>query len=121
MQFSKYCKRNEATIVQRQKHRRNNDVNSLELPLGDVKLDDNKSDEDFFSLSSSDIVGMVKHEFIRQPFIMTVVVNFSSEKKGQLWSMVPQGLFCSDLHRFTVGGPWGSVNSMCIGTMYLLG
>ena len=80
MQFSKYCKRNEATIVKRQKHRRNNDVDSLELPLRDVKLDDNKSDEDFFSFSSSDIVGMVKQEFICQPFIMTGVVNFSSEK-----------------------------------------
>ena len=93
MQFSKYCKRNEATIVQRQKHRRNNDVNSLELPLGDVKLDDNKSNEDFFSLSSSDIVGMVKHEFIRQPFIMTVVVNFSSEKKGTTMVYGPPGPF----------------------------
>ena len=80
MQFSKYCKRNEATIVKRQKHRRNNDVDSLELPLREVKLDDNKSDEDFFFFSSSDIVGMVKQEFIYQPFIMTGVVNFSSEK-----------------------------------------
>ena len=80
MQFSKYCKRNEATIVKRQKHRRNNDVDSLELPLREVKLDDNKSDEDFFFFSSSDIVGMVKQEFICQPFIMTGVVNFSSEK-----------------------------------------
>ena len=34
----------------------------------------------FFSFSSSDIVGMVKQEFICQPFIMTGVVNFSSEK-----------------------------------------
>ena len=90
MQFSKYCKRNEATIVQRKKHRRNNDVNSLELPLGDVKLDDNKSDEDFFFLSSSDIVGMVKHEFIRQPFIMTVApfLPGSEKKKGKFHKKV---------------------------------
>ena len=79
MHFSKYCKRNEASIVKRQKHRRDNDVDSLELPLREVKLDDNKSDEDFF-FTSSDIVGMVKQEFISQPFIMTGVVNFSSEK-----------------------------------------
>ena len=80
MHFRKYYKRNEATIVKRQKHRRNNDVDSLELPLRDVKHDVNKSDEDFFSFSSLDIVGMVKQEFICQPFIMTGVVNFSSEK-----------------------------------------
>ena len=80
MHFRKYCKRNEATIVKRQKHRRDNDVDSLDLPLRDVKHDVNKSDEDFFSFSSLDIVGMVKQEFICQPFIMTGVVNFSSEK-----------------------------------------
>ena len=39
-------------------------------------LDDNKLDEDFFFISSSDIVGMVKQEFICQAFIMTRVVNF---------------------------------------------
>ena len=54
MQFSKYCKRNEVTIVKRQKHSRNNDVDSLELPLREVKLGDNKLDEDFFFFSSSD-------------------------------------------------------------------
>ena len=80
MHFSKYCKRNEATVVKRQKYRRNNDVDSLELPLREVKLDDNMLDGDFFFLSSSDIVGMVTQEFICQPFIMTGVVNFSSEK-----------------------------------------
>ena len=52
----------------------------MELPLREVKLDDNKSDEDFFFFSSSDIVGMVNQEFICQPFVMTGVVNFSSEK-----------------------------------------
>ena len=36
----------EMTIVKRQKHSRNNDVDSLELPLREVKLDDNKPDED---------------------------------------------------------------------------
>ena len=54
MQFSKYCKRNEATIVKGQKHRRNNDADSLELLLREIKLDDNEPDEDFFLFSSSD-------------------------------------------------------------------
>ena len=80
MYFRKYCNRNEPTIVKRQTHRRNNDVDSLELPLREVKLDDNKPEEYFFFFSSSDIVGRVKQEFICQPFIMTGVVNFSSEK-----------------------------------------
>ena len=75
MLFSKYCKRNEATVVKRQKYRRNNDVDSLEMPLREVKLDDNKSDENFIFFSSLDIVGMVKQEFICQPFIMTGIVS----------------------------------------------
>ena len=60
----------------------------MELPLREVKLDDNKSDEDFFFFSSSDIVGMVKQEFICQAFIMTEVVNFSSELTSALLKIV---------------------------------
>ena len=76
MHFRNYCKRIEATIVKRQKYRGNDGVDSLELHLREVKLDDSKSDE----VSSSDIVGMVKQEFTCQPFIMIGVAKFSCKK-----------------------------------------
>ena len=57
LHFRKYCKSNEGTIVNRQQHRRNNDVDSLEVPLREVVLDEIKSDEEFFIFSASENSG----------------------------------------------------------------